>query len=180
MLLKRDGSRQRVCAAKDEAHVRRQTYGLAGVDVGAVVAAALSGPPATTVELGERAVAAAAAAGHDLLAGRLAVDALHKTTLKSFSATVARLAAEGRVDAELARFVAAHARELDSAVVGLRDFALTLSDLEALDLITGERPQHALMRRACARGDVASAVAEYDAHVGATNQWKTTPRASSF
>ncbi|MEP2668829.1 MAG: ribonucleoside-diphosphate reductase subunit alpha [Cyclobacteriaceae bacterium] len=122
----------------------------------------------TTIQLDELAAETSATMAlrhpdYSLLASRLAVSSLHKTTMKSFSSVMKLLATN--VDAktgakaplvsrEFMEVVRAHAQQLDSAIIHDRDFGydyfgfktLQRSYLMKVNGVIVERPQHMLMR----------------------------------
>ncbi|CAE8582287.1 unnamed protein product [Polarella glacialis] len=115
-----------------------------------------------------------------ILAARIAVSNLHKSTSDSFSETCRSLRnyhdKQGRAAAllseEVCDFVLANAEKLDAAMVYKRDFdydffgfkTLEKSYLLRVDNRIIERPQHMIMRVACGIhcGDAAAAMETYD------------------
>jgi len=115
------------------------------------------------------------------LAARVAVSALHRTTLASFSETILLLAqyvhketdtACGKVHADLAKIVRDNAAVLDAAIHYERDYTFDYFGYKTLEKaylirIDGkiiERPQHLFMRVALGihRDDIAAAIETYE------------------
>jgi hypothetical protein len=88
------------------------------------------------------------AQNYALLAGRIEIENIHKATLKSFSATMQRLA--DRLETSFLDRVRQDGELLDSVLVHYRDYDLDHWTLRSLKphLLPGERPQHHFMRKA--------------------------------
>ncbi|KAI0709402.1 ribonucleoside diphosphate reductase large subunit, rr1 [Earliella scabrosa] len=109
---------------------------------------------------------------YSLLAGRLRVADIHKSTGQSFSAWLLSTQRTGRIDPDIVELVHQHAHQLDAAIVHSRDFTMGYGPLQTLlrsYLIQGsegrtERPQFLYMRLALAihRGDVPRVLETYD------------------
>jgi len=143
-------------------------------------------PGVTTEQLDELAAETAAYmstqhSDYSVLAARISVSNLHKSTLKSFSATMKRL--HGHVHPrtgepaqliadDVAEIVTRNAARLDAAIVYDRDFeydyfgfkTLERSYLLKIHERPAERPQHMLMRVAVGihKDDIESAIETYD------------------
>lgn len=189
-VVKRDGRAESVHFDKITSRVARLCYGLdpAYVDPILVTKKVVQGvyQGVTTAELDELAAETAAhlTSVHPdfgLLAARIAVSNLHKSTLKSFSATCKRLYCyieprTGKAAPMLADdvfdFVAANADRLNSTIVYDRDFGYDYFGFKTLEYsyllkINGEiveRPQHMLMRVSCGLhcGDIEAAIETYN------------------
>jgi ribonucleoside-diphosphate reductase alpha chain len=171
-VLKRDGRRETVKFDKITSRIERLSYGLdarfvSPVDVAKKVIDGLY-DGVTTAELDNLAAETAASLtvkhpDYALLAARIAVSNLHKTTQKSFSSTVKRLYQyidpktgenAALISKETWDVVRKNAMMLDSAIIYDRDFGydyfgfktLERSYLLKLDGKIVERPQHMLMR----------------------------------
>jgi len=171
-VIKRDGRRETVKFDKITARIERLSYGLdarfvSPVDVAKKVIDGLY-DGVTTSELDNLAAETAASLtvkhpDYALLAARIAVSNLHKTTQKSFSSTVKRLYQyidpktgenAALISKETWDVVRKNAMMLDSAIIYDRDFGydyfgfktLERSYLLKLDGKIAERPQHMLMR----------------------------------
>eukprot|EP00291_Cryptomonas_curvata_P029129 CAMPEP_0172209610 /NCGR_PEP_ID=MMETSP1050-20130122/35236_1 /TAXON_ID=233186 /ORGANISM="Cryptomonas curvata, Strain CCAP979/52" /LENGTH=451 /DNA_ID=CAMNT_0012889557 /DNA_START=153 /DNA_END=1505 /DNA_ORIENTATION=- len=189
-VLKRDGRLQPLSPIKLQTRLARLMGGLNAefvsfeIVVVKVVNGAFDGCRSSELDSLAAETAAYLAMEHpdySLLAARVAVSALHKATVPSFSATMERLFAYAypgtgealpRIAGDVMEVVRAHAAVLDAAVVEARDLSLdyfgfkTLEKayLLRLDGRVVERPQHMLMRVAVGihKADVASAIRTYD------------------
>ncbi|SDL67116.1 ribonucleoside-diphosphate reductase alpha chain [Catalinimonas alkaloidigena] len=171
-VLKRDGRRESVKFDKITARIEKLCYGLdlryvKPVEVAMKVIDGIY-DGVTTVELDNLAAETAATMtvrhpDYALLAARIAVSNLHKTTSKSFSNTMKRLYQyvdpktgenASLISREVYEVVKKHAVLLDSTIIYDRDFGydffgfktLERSYLLKLDGKVVERPQHMLMR----------------------------------
>ncbi|PIQ25505.1 ribonucleoside-diphosphate reductase subunit alpha [bacterium (Candidatus Blackallbacteria) CG17_big_fil_post_rev_8_21_14_2_50_48_46] len=189
-VLKRDGRSEAVKFDKITNRIQKLCYGLdqAHVDSVRVAMKVIEGlyDGVTTLELDNLAaeIAATMTTRHPdyaLLAARIAISNLHKTTKKSFSETMRDLYeyidpktghSASLISNEVWRIIEANAQELDSAIIHDRDFLLDFFGFKTLersyllklnDQIV-ERPQHMLMRVAVGihREDIAAAIKTYD------------------
>lgn len=171
-VIKRDGRRETVKFDKITARIEKLSYGLDArfvtpVDVAKKVIDGLY-DGVTTSELDNLAAETAAALtvkhpDYALLAARIAVSNLHKTTQKSFSSTIKRLYQyidpktgenAALISKETWDVVRKNAMLLDSAIIYDRDFGydyfgfktLERSYLLRMEGKVVERPQHMLMR----------------------------------
>lgn len=171
-VIKRDGRRETVKFDKITARIEKLSYGLDArfvtpVDVAKKVIDGLY-DGVTTAELDNLAAETAAALtvkhpDYALLAARIAVSNLHKTTQKSFSSTIKRLYQyidpktgenAALISKETWDVVRKNAMLLDSAIIYDRDFGydyfgfktLERSYLLRMEGKVVERPQHMLMR----------------------------------
>ena len=189
-VVKRDGRRETVHFDKITSRITRLCYGLNAKFVDPIlvsqkVCTGVYGG-VTTAELDELAAETAAhlTSVHPdfgLLAARIAVSNLHKSTLKSFTETVQLLyryveprtgQPASMIAENVFRFIMDNADALNSAIVYDRDFGydyfgfktLQHSYLLKIDGKVVERPQHLLMRVACGLhvDDLASAVETYN------------------
>lgn len=189
-VIKRDGRRVAVQFDKITARIQKLCYGLDQVHVDPVRVAmkVIEGlyDGVTTVELDQLAaeIAAALTTRHPdyaLLAARIAISNLHKTTPQSFSETMRELYhyidpgtghSASLVSHEIHALVEAHAEELDAAILHDRDFLLDYFGYKTLeksyllrrDGRIAERPQHLLMRVALGihRHDLAAVRETYE------------------
>ncbi|EIM80277.1 uncharacterized protein STEHIDRAFT_105343 [Stereum hirsutum FP-91666 SS1] len=174
-VFKRGKRKESIQADKLTARVKKLSYGLDDMhlDANEVTQKVIQGvyPGITTSELDNLAAETAAYLttkhpDYAILAARIAVSNLHKTTKESFSQTISDLyhyvnpktgRAAGMISDETYKFVNEHAERLDSAIVWSRDFeynffgykTLERSYLLKINGRTAERPQHLLMRVAC-------------------------------
>ncbi|MDN4166059.1 ribonucleoside-diphosphate reductase subunit alpha [Cytophagales bacterium LB-30] len=172
LVLKRDGRRESVKFDKITARIEKLNYGLNSQFVQPIEVAkkVINGlyDGVTTQELDNLAAETAASMttkhpDYAVLAARIAVSNLHKTTSASFSSTMKRLytyvdARTGEnaplLSKEAYAVVKKHAAQLDAAIDYTRDFSydyfgfktLERSYLMKLDGKIVERPQHMLMR----------------------------------
>jgi ribonucleotide reductase alpha subunit len=174
-VVKRDGRQEKVHFDKITSRIARLCYGLNPdyVDPALVSQKVVMGvyKGVTTSELDELAAETAAHLtslhpDFGLLAARIAVSNLHKSTSKSFSETANMLynyveprtgKASPMLSDEVYRFIQLHSSALNSAIVYDRDFVYDYFGFKTLEhgyllKINGkvvERPQHMLMRVAC-------------------------------
>ncbi|XP_022773416.1 ribonucleoside-diphosphate reductase large subunit-like [Durio zibethinus] len=188
-VIKRDGRQEPVHVDKLTATLKKLSYGLSKDHCDPVLVAqkVYSGvcEGVTTTQLAELAaeIAAALTANHPdyaLLAARIAVSNLHKSTEKSFSETVKIMynyinKKSGKVASLIAddvyEIIMKNAAQLDSEIIYDRDFdfeyfgfkTLERSYLLKMDGKVVERPQHMLMRVAVGihKVDIASAIKTY-------------------
>jgi ribonucleotide reductase alpha subunit len=189
-VMKRDGRSESVHFDKITSRITRLCYGLnpAYVDPILVSQKVCMGvyKGVTTSELDELAAETAAHLtslhpDFGLLAARIAVSNLHKSTLKSFSKTAAILyqyteprtgLQASMLSDDVYAFICQHRDELDSAIVYDRDFGydyfgfktLQHSYLLKVDGRVVERPQHMIMRVAVGLhcGDIAATIETYN------------------
>ena len=189
-VVKRDGRQETVHFDKITSRIARLCYGLnpSYVDPILVSQKVCLGvyKGVTTSELDELAAETAAHLtslhpDFGLLAARIAVSNLHKSTMKSFSATCERLyhyiePRTGKLAPMLAddvyQFIVANADRLNSAIVYDRDFGYDYFGFKTLQYsyllkINGqivERPQHMIMRVACGihTGDIEATLETYN------------------
>ncbi len=190
LVIKRDGRRESVKFEKITARIEKLSYGLdsAFVDVGEVAQKVVNGiyDGVTTVELDNLAaeIAASMTTKHPdyaLLAARIAISNLHKTTSKSFFNTMKRLYSyedpktgenAALISKEVFEVIKKNAELLDSSIIYDRDFnydyfgfkTLERSYLLKIDGKVIERPQQMLMRVAIGihQTDVESAIKTYN------------------
>ena len=189
-VIKRDGRRVAVKFDKITSRIQKLCYGLdqAYVDPVRVAMKVIEGlyDGVTTVELDNLAaeIAATMTTRHPdyaLLAARIAISNLHKTTPKSFSETMRALYnyvdpgtghSASLVSHEIHEIIEAHADELDAAILHDRDFLLDYFGFKTLERSyllrlegrIGERPQHMLMRVAVGihRDNIPAVLETYD------------------
>ena len=189
-VIKRNGDRQEVHFDKITNRIRRLAYGLNEVhcDPTLVAQKVIQGviPGVTTEQLDQLAAETAAYMStehydYSVLAARISVSNLHKSTNKSFSGTVAQLHAyvnkeTGKaaplISDEVASIVASNASRLDAAIVHDRDLdydyfgfkTLERSYLLRMNGKIAERPQHMLMRVAVGihKEDIDSVIETYE------------------
>lgn len=188
-VIKRDGRGERVCFDKISGRIQKLCYGLHSlVDPILVSQKVVSGvyDGVSTEHLDELASETAAfmSTRHPdfaLLAGRIAISNLHKTTVKNFSALVSDLVSykdkkSGRsrplVTKEFADIVNANKERLDAAIIYERDMnydffgyrTMHRSYLLKIDGKVAERPQHMLMRVAVGiwKDDIEKAIEMYN------------------
>jgi ribonucleoside-diphosphate reductase alpha subunit len=189
-VVKRNGERQEVHFDKITTRIRKLAWGLDSnhCDPALVAQKVIQGvfPGVTTEQLDQLAAETAAYmstqhSDYGVLAARISVSNLHKSTLKSFSQTMKRLhenihpktgdKAPLLAD-DVAEIVIKNAARLDAAVVYDRDFAydyfgfktLERSYLLKINDKCAERPQHMLMRVAVGihKEDIDAAIETYD------------------
>lgn len=188
-VIKRNGKREDVSFDKITARVKKMCYGLNQkyVDPIEIAKKVIQGlyDGVTTSELDSLAAETAAtmATNHPdyaLLAARIAVSNLHKSTSKSFSETMEALynyidpktsQKAGLISKEALDVIMAHKDKLDSAIIYDRDLTfdffgfktLERSYLLRMDGKVVERPQHMLMRAAVGihGEDIDSAIETY-------------------
>lgn len=189
-VIKRNGKREDVSFDKITARVKKMCYGLNQkyVDPIEIAKKVIQGlyDGVTTSELDNLAAETAAtmATNHPdyaLLAARIAVSNLHKSTSKSFSATMEALynyidpktgQKAGLISKEAIDVILANQDKLDSAIIYDRDLTfdffgfktLERSYLLRMDGRVVERPQHLLMRAAVGihGEDIESAIETYN------------------
>lgn len=189
-VVKRDGRQEAVKFDKITSRIQKLCYGLdqAHVDAVRIAMKVIEGlyDGVTTLELDNLAaeIAATLTTKHPdyaLLAARIGVSNLHKTTKKSFSETMGDLYeyvdpktghSAALISNEVYKIIQENAQELDSAIIHDRDFLLDFFGFKTLersyllklhDKIV-ERPQHMLMRVAVGihREDIQAAIETYD------------------
>lgn len=189
-VIKRDGRSEAVKFDKITSRIQKLCYGLdqEHVDPVRVAMKVIEGlyDGVTTLELDNLAaeIAATMTTRHPdyaLLAARIAISNLHKSTKESFSETMRDLYeyvdpktghSASLISHEVWQIIEAHAQELDSAIVYDRDFLLDFFGFKTLersyllkinDKIV-ERPQHMLMRVAVGihREDIPAAIETYN------------------
>lgn len=171
-VIKRDGSKETVKLEKISKRIERQSKDLKNVDVISIAQKVVQGlyDGVSSVELDKLATETAYSMcvkhpEYDKLATRIAISALHKDTLSTFSATMESLVnvkdAKGNsrsvVSQDLIKFVRKNAAVLDSVIDYNRDYlfdyfgfkTLERSYLLKIDGKIVERPQHMWMRVAC-------------------------------
>lgn len=180
-VVKRDGNRQEVHFDKITTRIRKLAYGLdaAHCDPALVAQKVIQGiyHGVTTEQLDQLAAETAAYMStehpdYSVLAARVCVSNLHKSTLKSFSQTMARLHTAQLLSDEVLGIIQENAARLDAAVVYDRDFGydyfgyktLERSYLLKINGKVAERPQHMLMRVAVGihKEDIDAAIETYD------------------
>jgi ribonucleoside-diphosphate reductase alpha chain len=189
-VVKRDGRQEAVKFDKITSRIQKLCYGLdqAHVDAVRIAMKVIEGlyDGVTTLELDNLAaeIAATLTTKHPdyaLLAARIGVSNLHKTTKKSFSETMRDLYeyvdpktghSAALISNEVYKIIQENAQELDSAIIHDRDFLLDFFGFKTLersyllklhDKIV-ERPQHMLMRVAVGihRENIQAAIETYD------------------
>lgn len=188
-VIKRDGRKQEVKFDKITARIQKLCYGLDSthVDPVSVAAKVIEGiyDGVTTSELDNLAaeVAAMLTSNHPdyaLLASRIAISNLHKSTNKSFSKTINELyhyvdCKTGKdaplISEEVYQIVQEHAEILNASIIYDRDFGYDYFGFKTLERsyllrMNGkvvERPQHMLMRVSVGihKHDIRSAVETY-------------------
>ena len=215
-VVKRNGKKQKVHDDKITARIRKLCYGLDRefidpVRVAEKVRAGIyNGIPTTSIDQLAAETAAFMTSEHfeySVLAARIAVSSLHKSTQKSFSATAHSLfhyvekksgLSSPLLSEAVFAFIQEHADTLDNAIVYDRDCeydyfgfkTLEKSYLLRLNGQIAERPQHMLMRVACGLhcGNIEAVMESYDAmsrglftHASPTlfNSGTCTPQLSS-
>lgn len=171
-VIKRDGSKEAVKLEKISKRIERQAKDLKNVDVISVAQKVVQGlyDGVTSTELDRLATETAYSMcvrhpEYDKLATRIAISALHKDTMSTFSATMESLFnvkdkkgnQRSIISNELIKFVRKNAAVLDSVVDYNRDYlfdyfgfkTLERSYLLKVDGKIVERPQHMWMRVAC-------------------------------
>lgn len=189
-VIKRDGSRELVKYDKITNRIRKQTYGLDTefVDPFEVAQKVIQGvhDGVTSVELDDLAAETAASMtsyhpDYSVLASRIAVTSLHKSTKKSFYETMKDLhdyvdkrtgQSASLIDDEVFKFIEENKEELDQAINYDRDFnfdffgfkTLERSYLLKIEGKPAERPQHMWMRVACGvwTGNVEEVIKTYE------------------
>jgi ribonucleoside-diphosphate reductase alpha chain len=189
-VIKRDGRKEAVKFDKVTARIQKLCYGLDPVHVDAVHVAmkVIQGiyPGVTTTELDNLAAETAASLttkhpDYALLASRIAISNLHKTTKKSFSETIKDLyfyidpatnQSAPLIADDVFEIIKDNAELLDSSIIYDRDFGydyfgfktLEKSYLLKLNNKVVERPQHMLMRVAVGihKDDIENAIKTYD------------------
>jgi ribonucleoside-diphosphate reductase alpha chain len=189
-VIKRDGSRELVKYDKITNRIRKQTYGLDTefVDAFEVAQKVIQGvhDGVTSVELDDLAAETAASMtsyhpDYSVLASRIAVTSLHKSTKKSFYETMKDLhgyvdkktnQSASLIDDQVFKFIEENKDELDQAINYDRDFnfdffgfkTLERSYLLKIEGKPAERPQHMWMRVACGiwAGNVQEAIKTYE------------------
>ena len=190
LVVKRDGTTESVKFDKITARVQKLCYGLdsAHVDSVKVAMKVIEGlyNGVTTTELDNLAAETAASLttnhpDYALLASRIAVSNLHKSTTKSFSKTIEELysyidpktnTSAKLIADDVYEIVMANAQILDSTIIYDRDFGydyfgfktLERSYLLKMNNQVAERPQHMIMRVAVGihKEDIASAIETYN------------------
>jgi ribonucleoside-diphosphate reductase alpha chain len=188
-VLKRDGRQESIKFDKVTARIQKLCYGLDPlVDPIPVAKKVIEGiyEGVTTQQLDELAAETAASftvrhPDYALLASRIAVSNLHKSTTKSFSQTMTALYEYidpktgengGMIADDVHKIIMDNAELLDSTIIYDRDFGydffgfktLERSYLLKIDGKIAERPQHMLMRVAVGihKEDIKSAIETYD------------------
>ena len=189
-VIKRDGRKEAVKFDKVTARIQKLCYGLDPVHVDAVHVAmkVIQGiyPGVSTTELDNLAAETAASLttkhpDYALLASRIAISNLHKTTKKSFSETIKDLyfyidpatnQPAPLIADDVFEIIKDNAELLDSSIIYDRDFGydyfgfktLEKSYLLKLNNKVVERPQHMLMRVAVGihKDDIENAIKTYD------------------
>ncbi|RMG79120.1 MAG: ribonucleoside-diphosphate reductase subunit alpha [Bacteroidetes bacterium] len=188
-VIKRDGRKEAVKFDKITARIKKLCYGLDPiVDPVVVAMKVIEGlkDGITTAELDEMAsrISASMSTQHphySLLASRIAVSNLHKTTEKSFTATVEKLyryidpktnESAPLIADDIYEIVQANSEILDSTIIHDRDFGYDYFGFKTLERsyllkINGkivERPQHMLMRVALGihKDDIESVIKTYE------------------
>jgi ribonucleoside-diphosphate reductase alpha chain len=188
-VLKRDGRKESIKFDKVTARIQKLCYGLDPlVDPIPVAMKVIEGiyEGVTTQQLDELAAETAASftvrhPDYALLASRIAVSNLHKSTLKSFSKTMKKLyeyidpktgEKASLIADDVYEIIEANAELLDSTIIYDRDFGYDFFGFKTLErsylLKTNgkitERPQHMLMRVAVGihKEDIKSAIETYN------------------
>ncbi len=189
-IIKRDGKKELVKYDKITTRIRKQTYGLNldYVEPLEVAKKVIQGvhDGVTSVQVDN--LAAETAAGmttthpdYSILASRIAITSLHKSTKKSFVETMEDLYTytdpktgnfAGMIADEVIEFIRANVTELEHAVSYDRDFyfdyfgfkTLEKSYLLRMNEQVAERPQHLWMRVACGiwAGNLEEVIKTYD------------------
>lgn len=172
LVVKRDGRLESLKINKIIATIDKLCYGLHidYIDPTAIGQKVISGlyDQVTTTEIVNLTAETAASMAvyhpdYSILAARVAISSLHKTTSSSFSSTIKRLynyvnpiTGENSplIDKEIYKIICTHAARLDNAIVHSRDFdydffgfkTLEQSYLLKIDKKIVERPQYMLMR----------------------------------
>src|SRR4051812_514566 len=187
-VIKRDGKKESVKFDKVTARIQKLSYSLSPlVDIYEVAKKAIEGiyDGVPTTELDNLAAETAASLttthpDYAILASRIAVSNLHKSTLKSFSETMRSLygyrdKATGKtlplIADDVMKIIEAHAELLDSNIIYDRDFGfdyfgfktLEKSFLLKIDGKISERPQHMYIRVAVGihKNDIDAAIKTY-------------------
>jgi len=171
-VIKRDGRRESVKFDKITARIQKLCYGLDPVHIDSVSVAmkVIQGIyPGVTTEILDNLAAETAATmtikhpDYALLASRIAISNLHKTTLKSFSETMAALynyidpktqQKAPLIADDVYEIISKNAEILDSTIIYDRDFGYDYFGFKTLERSyllktnnqVAERPQHMLMR----------------------------------
>jgi ribonucleoside-diphosphate reductase alpha chain len=189
-VFKRDGRKEAVKFDKVTARIQKLCYGLDPIHVDPVNVAmkVIQGiyPGVTTTELDNLAAETAASLttkhpDYALLASRIAISNLHKTTKKSFSETIKDLyfyvdpatnQSAPLIADDVYEIIRDNAELLDSSIIYDRDFGydyfgfktLEKSYLLKLNNKVAERPQHMLMRVAVGihKDDIENVIKTYD------------------
>jgi ribonucleoside-diphosphate reductase alpha chain len=187
-VIKRSGKQEPVKFDKVTARIEKLSYGLSPmvnvIDVAKkTIEGIYSGVPTTTLDNGAAETAASLTITHPdyaILASRIAVSNLHKSTLKRFSETMRLL--YGYVDKatgkklpliadDVMEIIEANAEILDSTIIYDRDFGFDYFGFKTLEKsyllkVEGkiaERPQHMYMRVAVGihKNDIESVITTY-------------------
>jgi ribonucleoside-diphosphate reductase alpha chain len=189
-VLKRDGSRELVKYDKITMRVKKQTYGLNSdyVDALEIAKKVIQGvyDGVTSVELDDLAAETAASMtsyhpDYSVLASRIAITSLHKSTKKSFYETIKDLyeyvdkktdKSASLIDEKVFKFIEENKSTIEQAINYDRDFnfdyfgykTLEKSYLLKIEGKVAERPQHMWMRVACGiwQDNVEEAIKTYD------------------
>lgn len=188
-ILKRNERYEAVKFDKILGRIKKQTYGLSDtIDAHVVSKVVIEGlyDGVSTVELDKLAAETAFSLSKDhpdyaILAGRIAISALHKRVKKPFSETIDDLynyihpktnERAGMIADDVYAFIKKHSTELNEAIVFDRDFnhdyfgfkTLEKSYLLKIDGLVAETPQHMWMRVACGiwNGNVEEVIKTYD------------------
>ena len=189
-VIKRDGKRELVKYDKITTRIRKQTYGLNSDYVEAleiakkVIQGVHDGVLSTELDNLAAETAAAMTSVHpdySILASRIAITSIHKSTKKSFVETMQDLynyidpktnEPAGMIADEVMKFIEEHADELEHAISYDRDFnfdyfgykTLEKSYLLKINKQVAERPQHMWMRVACGiwQGNIEEVIKTYD------------------
>ena len=189
-VIKRDGKKELVKYDKITNRIRKQTYGLNSdfVESLEVAKKVIQGvhDGVTSVQLDNLAAETAAAMStlhpdYSILASRIAISSLHKSTKKSFVEVMKDLhdyidpntnQHAGIIDDNVMKFIEANADELEHSISYDRDFnfdyfgykTLEKSYLLKMNNQVSERPQHMWMRVACGiwAGNLEEVIKTYD------------------
>jgi ribonucleoside-diphosphate reductase alpha chain len=189
-VIKRSGKKESVSFDKITARVKKLCYGLDQQHVEPieiakkVILGLYDGVKTTELDNLAAETAATMATAHPdyaLLAARIAISNLHKSTQKSFSATMEVLynyidpktsEKAGLISDEVINIIRKNADQIDSAIIYDRDYAfdyfgfktLERSYLLRADNVVVERPQHLLMRASVGihGEDIKSAIETYN------------------
>lgn len=189
-VIKRDGKKELVKYDKITNRIRKQTYGLNTDFIEALEVAkkVIQGvhDGVSSVALDNLAAETAASLttthpDYSVLASRIAITSLHKSTKKSFIETMRDLRdyvdprtgmPAGLIDEEVFEFMESNAEELEQAISYDRDFnfdyfgfkTLEKSYLLKMNGSAAERPQHMWMRVACGiwKGNMEEVIKTYD------------------